>query len=558
MNRLKQLFFRRRLYDDLDQEIAAHLEERTEQLVTDGMSAKEAAAAARREFGNVGLVTETAREAWGWRWLEDLIADLRFGVRMLLKFPGFTLTVILTLALAVGANTAIFSLVNALLLKNLPYPHPERMGTIYTRISGGAKPSDERHSLNGEQWELLRDQVPALISGLSGSTTGVNLKAGSAAAYVHNGRVSARYFDVLAIRPLLGRYFSDEEDRPHGPNAVILSYPLWRNRFAANEHILGQTILLKSDPHTVVGVLPPDAVTPLNADVYTPLRPSRDGEGGGTNFQVITRLRDSATWQEADAQLNRSWSLRENRYELTGNPGVQVTYYSVPLQKGQTDSLRPQVLALMLSAGFILLIACANLAALTLVRILRRTGEIATRTALGATRWQIQRQLWIENLVVALVGATAGVGVGFVALRGILLLLPEHFLPVADVPLDSRVLGFTLSLSLVTSVFFGMLPAFATRRIDLRSSMPTRGATGAGSVRLRQGLIAGEVALTVVLLAAAGLLIRTLIHLETMPPGFNSTGVMPATTTRQASGSCSMTASPPCGKFPACGTPPSD
>jgi len=207
---------------------------------------------------------------------------------------------------------------------------------------------------------------------------------------------------------------------------------------------------------------------------------------------------------------------------------ARVTYYSVPLQKGQTDMLRPQVLALMLTAGFILLIACANLAGLTLVRILRRTGEIATRLALGATRWQIQSQLWMENLLLALVGGAAGVGVGFAALRGLLILLPEHFLPVTDVPLDSRVLGFTLSLSLVTSVFFGMLPAFATRKVDLRSSMPNRGVAGAGSVRLRQGLIAGEVALTVVLLSAAGLLIRTLIHLETMPPGFNPSGVLTA------------------------------
>jgi predicted permease len=207
---------------------------------------------------------------------------------------------------------------------------------------------------------------------------------------------------------------------------------------------------------------------------------------------------------------------------------AQVTYYSVPLQKGQTDALRPQVLALMLTAGFILLIACANLAGLTLVRILRRTGEIATRLALGATRWQIQSQLWMENLLLALVGGAAGIGVGYAALRGLLILLPEHFLPVADVPLDSRVLGFTLSLSLVTSVFFGMLPAFATRKVDLRSSIPNRGVAGAGRVRLRQGLIAGEVALTVVLLSAAGLLIRTLIHLETMPSGFNPAGVTTA------------------------------
>jgi predicted permease len=198
------------------------------------------------------------------------------------------------------------------------------------------------------------------------------------------------------------------------------------------------------------------------------------------------------------------------------------------LQRGETDTLRPQVLALMLAAGFILLIACANLAGLTLVRMLRRGGEIATRLALGASGWQIQRQLWIENLLLAFLGAAAGIGVGFLALDGLLRLLPEHFLPVATVPLDSRVLAFTLLLSLLTSVLFGMVPALATRKVDLRSSIGSRGVIGAGGVRLRQGLIAGEVALTVVLLAAAGLLIRTLIHLETMPPGFNPTGVITA------------------------------
>jgi predicted permease len=182
----------------------------------------------------------------------------------------------------------------------------------------------------------------------------------------------------------------------------------------------------------------------------------------------------------------------------------------------------------MLAAGFILLIACANLAGLTLVRMLRRTAEIATRVALGASSWRIQRQLWIENLLLALFGATVGIGVGFLALRGLLLLLPEHFLPVAGVPLDGRVLAFTLFLSLLTSVLFGMLPALTNRNVDLRSSIASRSIVGAGSIRLRQGLIAGEVALTVVLLAAAGLLIRTLIHLETLPPGFNPNGVLTA------------------------------
>src|SRR5229473_5392389 len=401
---------------------------------------------------------------------------LRFAARQLRRNPGFALTVIITLALSIGANTAIFSLVNALILKSLPYVHPEQMGTIYARVTG-AHSADEPINIEGERWELLRDNVPALISAVSGATSGVNLRAGSHVQYVHDGRVSAHYFDVLALQPIIGRNFSEDEDRPHGPKAVILSYSVWRNLFGADQGNLGQAILLKSEPYVVVGVLPQDATTPLNADVYTPLQPSREGEGGGTNFDVITRLRPNATWQEANAEINRAWTLRAQRFERN-NPGVHLTYYSVPLQKGETDSLRPQVLALMLAAGFILLIACANLAGLTLVRMLRRTSEVAT----------------------------------LLALRGLLLLLPEHFLPVASIPLDSRVMGFTLVVSLLTSILFGMLPALAARKVDLRSSMASRSGSRVASLRLRQTLIAGEVALTVVLLAGSGLLIRTLIH----------------------------------------------
>ena len=455
----------------------------------------------------------------------EIRQHLNFAARQLRRNPGFTATVIVTLALAIGANTAIFSLVNALMLKSLPYSHPERMGTIYTRIAGSSA-YDERHHVDGEQWELLRDNVPALISAVSGGASGVNLQAGSHVQYVHDGRISAHYLEVLAIQPLLGRSFSVNEDRPHGPKAVILSYRLWRNVFAAEPSIIGQAILLKGEPFTVIGVLPQGATTPLNADLYTPLQPSREGEGGGTNFDAITRLRDGATWQKADAQINRAWSARAHPYELNGNPGAQVTYHSVPLQKGETDSLRPQVLALMLAAGFILLIACANLAGLTLVRMLRRTSEVATRRALGASPWQIQKQFWIENLLLALLGGAAGVAVGFFALRSLLLLLPEHFLPVASVPLDGRVMVFTLLATLFTSVLFGMLPALATRKVDLRSSMASRAVARGGGLRLRQTLIAGEVALTVLLLAGSGLLIRTLIHLETLPPGFNPNGVM--------------------------------
>ena len=270
--------------------------------------------------------------------------NLRSAVRQLQLNPGFTFTVVLTLALSIGANTAIFSIVNGLMLKSLPYSQPERMGTIYTRVTGPA-PSDERHHLNGEQWELLRDHVPSLISAIAGPrSSGVNFQTGSRVQYLHAGRVSAHYFDVLAIRPVIGRNFSEDDDRPHGPKVVLLSYGLWRSTLGSNPDIVGAPVQLKGEPYTVIGVLPEGATTPLNADLYMALQPSRDGEGGGTNFDAITRLRDGANWQQADAEIAHAWSLRTQRYELSNSPGAQVTYYSVPLQKGQS--------ARIASAGF--------------------------------------------------------------------------------------------------------------------------------------------------------------------------------------------------------------
>jgi predicted permease len=523
------MFRRKRKSSDFRAEIEAHIELERERLQEQGMSREEAQSAARRTFGNVTHAEERFYESSRWLWWDHFQQDIRFGARMLARNPGFTVTVILTLALSVGANTAIFSLVNALLLKSLPYSHPERLAALYAKTTG-PDAYNMRRDIDGEQWELLRDDVPSLLSAVSaGRASGVNLQVGAHVQYLHAGRVSAHYFDVLGLHPVLGRNFSEDEDRPQGPKTVMLSYALWRTAFGANPQIVGQAALLKGEPYTIIGVLPERATTPLNADVYVALQPSREGEGGGTNFEAIMRLRDSATWQQADAELNSAWAQSHYvQFVLKRNSGVQITYYLVPLQKGQTDSLQQPVLAVMLAAGFILLIACANLAGLTLVRMLRRTSEIATRVSLGASLWQVQLQLWIENLLLALVGGAAGVFVGAIALRSLLLLLPQRFLPVAEVSLDGRVLTFTLVLALLTSVFFGMLPALISRKIDLRSAIASRGIVGGGAVRLRQSLIVGEVALTVVLLAAAGLLIRTLIHLETMTPGFTSNGVLAA------------------------------
>lgn len=453
--------------------------------------------------------------------------DLRFAFRQLARNRGFSLAVIFTLALAIGANAAIFSVVNALMLKRLPYPQPDRMGTIFRRIDG-PHPYDGPHGIDGAQWQKLRDNVPALISAVSGWTvSGVNLEAGARVAYVHDGRISRHYLDVLGIRLAAGRSFTAAEDQPPGPNAAILTYGLWHNIFGDDPNILGQTIHLKGKLYTVIGILPRGATIPINADIYTALQPTTSGEGAGTNFVVTTRLRPGATWQQADAQINRAWAA-DAAILAAQDRASRVSFHSVPLQQGQTAALRPKALGLMLAAGLILLIACANLAGLTLIRMARRTPEFATRLALGASHWQIQKQLWLENLLLAFLGGAAGIGVGFLALRGLLSLLPRNYLPVSSVPLDAHVLAFTLIVSLLTSILVGMLPALTSRRVDLRASMTTRNMAGGERLRLRQVLIAGEVALTVLLLAGAGLLIRTLVHLETLPPGFNPNGVMSA------------------------------
>jgi len=527
-NILRNLLHRQQLEDQLDEELRSYADMVTDEKIAAGVPPREARRAALAELGGLEHVRQKVREERTGAGLEHLWRDALYALRQLRRNPGFTLTVVVTLALSIGANTAIFSIVNALMLKSLPYAHPERMGTIYTRITG-PRPADERHKINGEQWELLRDNVPSLLSAISSSrNSGVNLLTESRAQYLHAGRISAHYFDVLAVQPFAGRNFTDVEDRPQGPKSVILGYRLWHDTFNTDPKVLGQTIQLKGEAYTVVGILSEGITTPLNADLYLPLQESRKGEGAGTNFQVITRLRDGATWQQADAQINHAWSLRPHKYELDDNPGAQVLYYSVPLQKGEAGDLRPQALALMLAAGFILLIACANLAGLTLVRMLRRIPEVATRLALGASSWQIQRQLWIENLLLALLGGAVGIAVGFFSLHSLLLLLPENFLPVAHVPLDGRVLAFTLLLTLFTSVLFGMFPALITRKLDLRSALASRSVVGGERLRLRQALIISEVALTVVLLAASGLLIRTLIHLQTLPPGFTPDGVITA------------------------------
>ena len=465
------------------------------------------------------------------------IQALRLALRQLHKNPGFSLAVTLTLALCVGVNTAVFSLLNGFLLRPLPYPEPDRLAVLVLHLEGispksGQFEHQDGTSQDGETWEMVRDNVPSVQAASFGITSGVNLQAGSASGtnvrYVQNMRVSAHYFDVLGIQPFLGRGFTAEEDRPNGPSAAILSYALWQSAFHADPQVLGKQVVVKGEPHTVVGVLPPGAQSTGVADLWTPLQPHQSGECGGDNCEILMRLVPGASWQQVSAQLAH---VRKPWFDDLSKSKGRAWFYALPLARALNldNGMRRPILGLMSAVGFILLIACANLAGLTLVRIARRAPEIATRLALGASRWIVLRQLWMENFVLAIVGAAIGLALARGILSSLPGFLPDYMIPLGGLGMDFRVLAFTFGASLLTSLLFGALPALQIRSVDLRSSMAASShAVARGSSRLRQLLIGGEVALTVVLVAAAGLLVRSLIYLETLPPGFDASNVMTA------------------------------
>ena len=463
------------------------------------------------------------------------IHDLRLALRQLYRNPGFALAVTLTLALGIGVNTAVFTLVNGFLLRPLPYPEPDRLAVLILHQEGVSPKSgqfvqNDDNSQDGETWEMVRDNVPSVRAAIFGGTSGVNLQSGSDSGngvrYVQNMRVSAHYFDVLGIPPFLGRGFSEEEDRPNGPKAVIVTYALWQSVFQGDRQITGKEITLKGEPYTVVGVLPQRAQPTGTADVFTPLQPHQSGECGGDNCEIILRLAPGATWQQVSAQLAQ---LHRPSFDKVATSKDREWFYASPLDRNLDNGMREPVIGLMLAVSFILLIACANLAGLTLVRVSRRVPEIATRLSLGATRWAVLRQLWAESVVLAIIGAALGLAVARGILSALPGFLPDEMIPLGGLATDVRVLAFTFAASLFTSLLFGGLPALQTRRVDLRSSMAV-GSRGVarGSSRLRQSLIAGQIALTVVLVAGAGLLVRSLIYLETLPPGFDATNVMTA------------------------------
>ena len=530
MNWLKQLFSRRRQYRDLSDEMAEHLQEKIEELMSDGMSREDAGAAARRQFGNALLLEEHGREVWQWAMFDAVLRDLRYAFRQLRRNPGFTVTVLLTLSVAIGANTAVFSMVNALLLRPLPYSQPERLASVMRNYSsGGGFGTDDGQ--NGETWELVRDNVPAVQAAVySDVASGVNLQTQTTAHYIQQQRVSAGYFEVLGIHPIIGRTFTAEEDLPHGPKAVLLSFEAWKLLFFSDRSVVGKTILLKGEPHVVIGVLPANTLTTSPADVWTPLQPVTSGEGEGENYHIVMRLKDGSSWAQANAQLA---NLHPNSFLrfVKANSAGKAWLSARPLQQDLASTARTPVTILMSAVALILLIACANLTGLMLVRVMRRSGELATRMALGATKASIFRQLMMEPALLAFGGGLLGLGLAASTINLFARFIPPDILPIGGLGIDSGVLIFALLATLATTILIGILPALEVRHADIRPSLAaaaSRTGTRGGHSRIRQTLIAGEVMLTVVLLACAGLLVRTLVHLQTLPPGFDAENVMAA------------------------------
>jgi predicted permease len=456
--------------------------------------------------------------------------DFRYGWRQLIKAPGFSITAILTLALAIGANTAVFSLVDAVLLKSIPYPRPERLGTIgaiYTR--DGAEIERGSMALTGAGWKAVQTQAKSVDAAIfSVIASRVSLVAESRTLTVAPQRVSAGYFGVLGVPPLVGREFTPEEDVVGGPALAILSEPLWRTVFEGDTGVVGKNILLKGEAHTVVGVMPASFRNNIDADLWTPIRPSTQGEGGGNNYGAVVRLKDGVTWAQAAAEVGRAADSAMSR--RTSDNGVTMSHTLRPLQDQMASDVRLPLLLLSAAVAVVLIVACVNLGGLLLARAGRRTREIATRLAVGGDRQAVMRQLLIESLMLALIGGVAGLVVGAAALEGLRATATDLLVtPWGHVALDARVLSVTLGLTILTAILFGLVPAIQATRLDLQAALSeggTRAVAGGARGWPRRLLVMAEVALGVVLLVGAGLLVRTFLYLEALPAGFDPTNVV--------------------------------
>jgi putative ABC transport system permease protein len=457
--------------------------------------------------------------------METLIQDIRYAIRTMLKSPGFTVVAVLALALGIGANTAIFSVVNAVLIRPLPYKDPDRLVHVHRM-----QPPLERSPISRPdyfEWENQQEVFQEIAAFFYRT---YNLTGLDQAEKLTGTRVTGSFFPLFGVAPANGRFLDIADDQPGGAHVVVIGYGLWQRRFGGVPDVVGRTITLNGDTYTVVGVAPATFQFPRGVELWTPALLAEEKTKRGSNYlKVIARLKDGTTQSQAHAQMNQIAAGLAEKYPAN-DTNLSVTI--APLLEEQVGTIRPVLLVLLGAVAFVLLIACANIANLLLARAAARQKEFAIRTALGASRFRIVRQLLTESALLALVGGALGV---LLSVWGIHLLVagaPSSIPRVKEVSLDKWVLGFTFLISLFTGIVFGLAPALQVSRTDLNETLKESGrgtaATSPHRAMLRRALVVAEIALSLVLLVSAGLLIESIKHLTQVNPGFDPNNVLSA------------------------------
>jgi len=518
-------WWRKRREEELDAELRSHLEMVARERVERGEDGEEAEHAARREFGNVGLVREVTRDAWGWGALDRLMQDLRFGLRILAKSPGFTAVAILTLALGIGANTALFSVVNGVLLNPLPYPEPEQLVELRESKPNFATGSISYPNFLDWQKDNRTFASMAIVRGNRSFTlTGLGEAEQVDAVFMSTG-----FFEQLGVNPVLGRAFAPGEDRIGAAPTVMITGGFWKRKLGSAQDILGKSLTLDGRGYTIIGIIPasfdllgslrtPEMYVPIG-QWSNPLLMNRAAGIGG-----IGRLKPGVTVQQARADMERVTQNLAAAYPET-DKGIGAAV--IPLRKWLLGSVEPFLLVLFGAVGFVLLIACVNVANLLLARSTGRAHEFAIRAALGAGQGRIVRQLLTESMLLAVIGGGLGVLLAAAGTQAALGVLPTTLPRATDVVVDGRVLLFAGSISLLAGICFGLVPALKTRKPGVHETLKEGGRGGSGARHRAQGaLVAAEMALALVLLIGAGLMVRTLAALWNVNPGFEANKVM--------------------------------
>ena len=511
-----RMLFRSESFDrDLHEEMRFHLEQRRQVHLREGLSPGDARAAAQREFGNATLLRERSGDAWGWRGLQNFAQDLRYGARSLLRTPGFTLLAILTLALGIGANTAIFSVVNSVLLNPLAYHDPDRLVTVLHYGNNPVAPA------NYLDW---RDQSRSFDAMAAAEYWSPNLTGVDSPEHITGLRVTQNLFPMLGNTPLLGRTFLPGEDQPGGEHEVVLSYRLWQRRFNGDSQILGKPILLDGQGYTIIGIMPASfQFAPFwatHAELWAPLAfAERRSTREGNSLRIFARTKPGVTLTAARAEIAALTGRLELQY-----PGTNRNVVVTPLKENVVGKVETPLLIVLCGVGFVLLIACANVAHMLLARTSDRQREIAVRTALGAGRGRVMAQFLTENLLLAGMGAAAGLLLAFWGVKTLVALSPADIPRVDTVTLDGRAILFLLAMAVLTAALFGLAPAMQATAANLSAALKEGGRGGSDGVernRLRAFLIGSEFALAFVLLIGAGLMIRSFLALQAVNPGFD-------------------------------------